>query len=85
MENKYGLSDEIWDELSLAARFHFNQVYEAIYKYRELMWHPKQKPIGQKHWHTIAFNAAFLAAFIYDGKDLPKVLPDDNGDRERSN
>ncbi len=78
MENKYGLTETLWDELSLAARFHFNQQYEAMCKYCELMCHPKMKPIGQKYWHIIAFNSAYLAACIYDGKDLPTVLPEED-------
>lgn len=76
--NLYGLSETPWDDLSVAARLHFNKHYEAMCKYKDLMCHPKMQPIAKKHWHTVAFNSAYISACLVDGVDLPTVLPEND-------
>jgi hypothetical protein len=48
----------------------FYTVYEQMINRQIKIKHPEQPVIEQRHWQTICYNAAFIAAAAYEGKEL---------------
>jgi hypothetical protein len=57
-----------WMQWSELARKVFNRVYNFVMDNEDLMKHPKQPVMKPRHWKTIAWNSAWIAADAVDDK-----------------
>lgn len=64
VENIHGMNKAQWRKWPRASKMAFNSVKSFLLENQELTCHPDAAPIPEKHWHTIAHNAAFMAADI---------------------
>jgi len=54
--------DDLPDEWTAQQREVFGRVFRFIYCNQDNVKHPKASSICERHWRTVAWNAAFVAA-----------------------
>lgn len=61
-KNVFKVPKKQWPKWGDAARQTFNTVYDTLLKNQRVVVHPNMPEISKKHWKTIAWNSAWLAA-----------------------
>lgn len=80
--NTHRVPPKQWKKWSQRAQIVFNELYEAMRKNQTIFTHPKADVIPDKHWSTIVWNAAWVAAdatTIEVGLPKGSVVQDMNG------
>lgn len=67
--NKYKVPKRVWSKWSNHAKGVFNITYHSL-RSQNIMTAPHALPMPAKHWNTIRWNAAWLAACAADGIHL---------------
>lgn len=67
-KNTYGVSKRSWSSWTLVGKHVFNKTFISLMENQEVFNHPEHlKENGtmlDKHWRTVAFNAAYIAADV---------------------
>jgi hypothetical protein len=66
--NRHRVAKSQWRKWSGQARDLFNSMYETMKKNQSLFHHPDQEHLPKKHWETVCWNAAWIAADTFDDK-----------------
>jgi len=66
IRNRYEVPPQMWRKWSPSAQVIFNRVYKQFGN-QKILIHPETHPLHETEWHTIRFNAAFIAACAVDG------------------
>ena len=75
--NRYKVPVQTWDKWNARSKSVFNDVFATMLDNKRLFLHPKQEPPRKAHWHTTAWNAAWLAAQFaadYDRKARARLI-----------
>lgn len=64
-----------WKKWSGTAKEVFSDVYSFVFFNQDVMTHPKAVKITPKHWKTLAWNTAWIAADAVDGT-IPDIIID---------
>lgn len=62
VENLYKVPRNQWKKWDDRQRSMFNMMNEFLLDHQEIMNHPEAPVLHPKHWDTIAWNAAWMAA-----------------------
>ncbi len=73
--NSHRVPVKSWRKWTEHGRTVFNDTYEIYRNNQRLITHPKADPVPPRHWKTIAWNMAWLAA------DAASSAPARPGDR----
>ena len=62
MRNKYKVPKSQWNKWDDVCKHVFNTTYGFSMTNQRLMHHPHQPSLVRKHWQTVAWNHAWIAA-----------------------
>lgn len=60
-ENIHSVQKKTWSKWTESGRALFNAVYEE-FEDQTVMMHPDSVPMSARHWDTVRWNAAWIAA-----------------------
>lgn len=67
VRNRYEVPKRQWGRWSNLARSVFNKVYSDMRPSTQLLYtHPDAAPMPLRHWETLRWNAAYIAADAVD-------------------
>lgn len=72
-ENIHGVSKRQWKKWTVSGRNIFNDLMGASVDNQNLFHHPKATHLEWKHWYTVAWNHAWLAADFISMREKGKV------------
>jgi hypothetical protein len=65
--NRHKVGITQWRKWTNHAKKVFNRTYEYVKRQETINAHPKTTLLSRAPWHTVAWNAAWIAAEVADG------------------